>query len=117
MEERSPTTTARGHPHQPPGPMRGVDEVRASILERVRPLAPIELHLQEAFGCVLAADVAAEVDIPPFSSSGMDGFAVRAADVAGSTEEEPASLRIVGRAPVGTHSDATVGAKEAVQIA
>jgi molybdopterin molybdotransferase len=117
MEERSPSSTAPGHRHQKAGPMRAVDDVRASILEQVRPLAPIELHLQEAFGCVLASDVVAEADIPPFSSSGMDGFAVRASDVAASTDEQPASLRIVGRAPVGKHSDATVGAKEAVQIA
>src|SRR5919198_1279113 len=114
MEEPTPTASPppRGHQHPPPGPMRSVDEVRASILERIRPLAPIELHLQETFGCVLAADVVAEADIPPFSSSGMDGFAVRASDVAGASEDSPVSMRIVGRAPVGKHPEATVGAKE-----
>src|SRR5207247_1087062 len=65
------------HPHDHDGgEMRGVDEVRASVLERIRTLSPIELHLQEAYGCVLASDVTAELDIPPFTSSAMDGFAV-----------------------------------------
>ena len=100
-----------------PSPMRSVDEVRASVLERIRPLAPIELHLQEAFGCVLASNVTAELDIPPFSSSGMDGFAVRASDVAAASRDQPVALNVVGRAPVGRHPEATVGIGEAVQIA
>ncbi|HJP65430.1 MAG TPA: gephyrin-like molybdotransferase Glp [Actinomycetota bacterium] len=97
--------------------MRTVAEARKAILERVAPLAPIELPLTEAFGCVLAQDVIAELDIPTFASSAMDGFAARAADVALATADRPQPLRIVGRAPVGTHSDATVGLGEAVRIA
>jgi molybdopterin molybdotransferase len=99
------------------GEMRSVEEVRAAILDRIRPLAPIELPLQEAYGCVLAQDVVAELDIPAFSSSAMDGFAVRASDVAEATPEAPASLRIVGRAPAGRPPEGTVGAGEAVRIA
>src|SRR2546425_2084793 len=108
----------RGHGHGPgTGGMRTVDEVRAAVLERVRSLSPIELHLQEAFGCVLASDAVADLDIPPFSSSGMDGFAVRASDVEEATQDQPVALRIVGKAPVGRHPEATVGTGEAVQIA
>jgi molybdopterin molybdotransferase len=47
----------------------------------------------------------------------MDGFAVRASDVEGATGNDPVTLKIVGRAPVGRHPEATVGAGEAVQIA
>jgi molybdopterin molybdotransferase len=97
--------------------MRSVEEVRSSILATVSSLAPIELHLQEAFGCVLAQDVVAELDIPPFSSSAMDGFAVRASDVRNATIDQAATLRIVGRAMVGRPPEATVGAGEAVRIA
>ncbi len=103
--------------HDGGGSLRPVDEVRAYILDRISPLTPIQLHLQEAFGCVLAEDVAADSDIPPFASSAMDGFAVRAADIAHATQESPAMLKIVGRAPVGQHPDATVGTAEAVWIA
>jgi molybdopterin molybdotransferase len=113
---------AESPPHQHPhhgdeGDMRSVDEVRASILEGIRVLDAIELPLQEVHGCVMAADVRAELDIPPFSSSGMDGFAVRASDVQAALVDEPVELRIVGWAPAGRQPDATVGGGEAVKIA
>lgn len=97
--------------------MRSVDEVRDSILANIQVLSPIELHLQEAFGCVLAQSVVAELDIPSFASTGMDGFAVRASDIRGATQDEPVLLRIAGRAAVGRPPEATVGAGEAVRIA
>jgi molybdopterin molybdotransferase len=97
--------------------MRPVEEARDAILGRIDPLAPIELHLQEAHGCVLAADVLAELDIPTFSSAGMDGFAVRGTDVAGASSENPVSLEVVGRAVVGQQPEVTVGTGEAVRIA
>src|SRR5919201_3150907 len=97
--------------------MRPVEEVRRGIMNRIRTLAPIELPLQESFGCVLAADVVAELDMPTFSSSAMDGFALRASDAASATMDQPATLRVVGRVPVGQQPDVTVGAGEAVRIA
>src|SRR5947208_2514834 len=115
MDDAVQVPESHGHEHG--GEMRSVDDVRASILGSVQTLAPIELHLQEAFGCVLAKDVVAELDIPPFSSTGMDGFAVRASDVAAASVDDPVTLRIVGRALVGRPPDATVGGGEAVRIA
>jgi len=97
--------------------MRSVDEVRGHVLSRVTTMAPIELHLQEAAGCVLAKAVMAELDIPSFSSSGMDGFAVRASDVHTALSDDPVRLRLVGRAPVGRQPEVTVGPGEAVRIA
>ena len=106
------------HDHGDEGaPLRSVDDVRTEVLERVPVLAPIELTLQEAYGCVLAEDVHADVDIPGFASSGMDGFAVRASDVATASSDAPVTLRISGRAPVGRQPEATVGGGEAVSIA
>jgi molybdopterin molybdotransferase len=106
-----------GHHRHADSDLLGVEDVQGSVLDRVSTLAPIELPLTEAFGCVLAADVVAELDIPSFASSAMDGFAVRAADVALAKRDRPTLLRIVGQAPVGRHSDATVGTNEAVRIA
>src|SRR6266542_2611565 len=97
--------------------LRPVEDVRAEILDRIPTLAPIELPLQEAHGCVLAAEVVAELDIPTFSSSGMDGFAVRASDVEGASADNPVTLRIAGRAMVGRSPEDTVGLGEAVRIA
>ena len=89
-----PAASSHDHDHGG-GELRTVEEVRASILDRVGVLAPIELPLQEAWGCVLAADKIAEGDMPSFSSSAMDGFAVRAMDV--SEAANPASLRSFSR--------------------
>ena len=109
------------HAHAGPGadesPLRPVDDVRAEILEGIKPLDPIELHLQEAYGCILAADVAADSDLPAFSSSAMDGFAVRSSDVATATVDEPVTLQIEGRVAVGRQPEITVGNGEAARIA
>ena len=98
-------------------PMRSVEEVRASILAEVKPLEPFELPLIESYGCVLAADMSAGSDLPPFASSAMDGFAVRAADIEAATVDQPVTLRIVGRAVTGRRPDAAVARGEAVRIA
>ena len=60
----------------------------------VAPLAPEVVPLEEALGRVLAEDVAAAVDVPGFDRSNMDGFAVRAADTYGASEERPLRLRL-----------------------
>ncbi len=87
-----------------------MDEVRRWILDRMPTLPPIELHLQEAYGCVLANDVTAELDIPPFSSSAMDGFAVQCGRRrARPGPGRPFELKIVGRVAVGRQPEVTVG--------
>ncbi|WP_062346468.1 molybdotransferase-like divisome protein Glp [Herbidospora yilanensis] len=65
-----------------PSDLKPVDRHLADILATVRPLAPLELDLERALGAVLAEDVTAPVDLPPFDNSAMDGYAVVAADVA-----------------------------------
>jgi putative molybdopterin biosynthesis protein len=57
------------------------------------PLASEQLPLDEALGRVLAEDVRAEVDVPGFDRANMDGFAVRAEDTFGASEQEPLRLR------------------------
>ncbi len=58
-----------------------VDEHLEDILSVVGPLSPLDLGLLDAHGCVLAEDVVAPGPLPSFDNSGMDGYAVRAADV------------------------------------
>lgn len=96
--------------------MRSIQETREAILRAVEPLAPIELPLQEAHGCVLAVDVAAEYDLPPFSSAEVGGYAARAADIHAATEEAPVPLRVVEADP-SRPSGGTVGWGEAVPVA
>src|SRR6185503_11903589 len=68
--------------------------------------------LSESVGRVLAADIIADTDLPPFDRAQMDGYAVRAADVANT----PARLRIVGESAAGAGWHQEMNAGEAVRI-
>jgi molybdopterin molybdotransferase len=105
------------HDHDSPEGLLSVEEAQARVLAGVQPLAPLRLPLTDAYGCVVAEDVVSTQDLPEFASSAMDGFAVRASDVAGATPSAPAELKIVGRALIGHEPPGTVGAGEAMHIA
>ena len=92
------------------------EEYRRRILATIEPLAPVEVSLRQAFGRVLAQDVRAEHDIPAFPSSGMDGFAVRAEDIATATEERPVALTVRGQVEMGRPPIVSVEPGEAVRI-
>ncbi|GAT70284.1 molybdopterin biosynthesis protein MoeA [Planomonospora sphaerica] len=78
-------------------PMRSVDEHLGDILRTVRALAPLELELERALGTTLAEEVTSPVPLPPFDNSAMDGYAVRAEDVA----DVPATLPVVDDVAAG----------------
>ncbi|MCB1021169.1 MAG: molybdopterin molybdotransferase MoeA [Acidobacteria bacterium] len=90
------------------------DLARALVLEKTiaSRLAPETAPLAEAAGRILAEDVRADRDYPPFPRSARDGFAVRAADVAA----PPARLCVLGETRAGEPSRFEVGAGEAVEI-
>ena len=67
-------------------------EARWRAALRVARAGVEEIALAEALGRVLAEDVRADVDVPGFDRSNMDGFAVRAADTYGASEEQPRRL-------------------------
>jgi molybdopterin molybdotransferase len=89
-----------------------VEEAKARILAGVRPLARERLALGEALGRTLAADLKARRDQPPRAVSAMDGYAVRAADVA----RVPATLALVGAASAGDAARRRVGPGETIRI-
>ncbi len=72
--------------------------------------------LAEARGRCLAEPVVAEVPVPPWTNSAMDGYAVRFDDLAGASDSSPVTLRVVADIPAGTASDPTVGPMEAARI-
>jgi molybdopterin molybdotransferase len=94
-----------------------VEEAQGRIMDAVTLLPPVELPLLEAWGCVLATDVAARYDIPTFPSSAMDGYAVRAEDIRGASPGNPVALHKVGEAPIGHPPKDPVGPGETVWIA
>jgi molybdopterin molybdotransferase len=109
--------TRQVHDHDDVTGLVPVEDAREKVLSQIHPLAPLQLALTEAYGCVIAEDVVAERDLPEFASSAMDGFAVRSSDVAGATPGSPIELKIVGRAMIGRRPDAVVGGGEAIRIA
>ncbi len=89
-----------------------VDEALERVLSRVTALPVREVELGEALGLVLGEDVHATNDVPAFANSAMDGFAVRAADVA----TVPARLTVVSHIGAGTLSEREIRAGEAARI-
>ncbi len=81
--------------------MKTVDEHLADCLAGVDTLSPLELRLLDAHGCTLSENVTATWDLPPFTNSSMDGYAVRSADLAGASESAPVVLPVVGDIPAG----------------
>ncbi len=86
-----------------------VDDARARMLAEIAPLTAETVDLADAIGRVLAADVTAVRDQPPFNASAMDGWAVRA-------NETPGDLAIVGESAAGHGFAGPVGAGQAVRI-
>lgn len=89
-----------------------VDEALARILGGARRGDTEMVPLDEAGGRVLAADLRATRQQPPFAASAMDGYAVRAADVT----EVPVTLKLIGQSAAGHGFAGVVGAGEAVRI-
>ena len=95
-----------------------LDEARAIMQRATVPIARVErIRLQDANGRVLARDVVAGADVPPFSRAAMDGYALRAADTAGATRETPRTLRRVGQVFTGQMPARAVGEGECVEVA
>src|SRR5262245_21072928 len=75
----------------------------------LRPLKEEEVALARLLGRILARDVVAPVDVPSFDRSNVDGYAVRAEDVFGCSEEQPARLNVVGEPLLpGRHATLTL---------
>jgi molybdopterin molybdotransferase len=91
-------------------PLLSIEEAQALVLERVQPLAGERVALADAAGRVLAEPARAAVDLPPFASSAMDGYAVRAADT-------PGRLPVVGHVAAGRPATRPLAPGEAMGIA
>jgi molybdopterin molybdotransferase len=78
-----------------------VDEYRAEVVSLLGIAPPVSLPLADCAGLVLAEDVLAGVSLPPFDNSAMDGYAVRAVDVAGASPESPVELPVGEDIPAG----------------
>jgi molybdopterin molybdotransferase len=93
-----------------------VEEALDKVLSRVFPLGSEKISLLETLGRVISEDVLASRDIPPFDNSGMDGYAVKFAEVEEACPDHPARLQVIGDLPAGFVPDQTLGQRQAIRI-
>src|SRR6476619_4037114 len=96
--------------------MRSVDEHLDRILDVVAPLPPYEQPLLEALGLPICTDVTADIDLPSFDNSAMDGYAVRFDDVKMATDDSPVQLPVVGESAAGQTKAYALSPGQAVKI-
>ncbi|HWK93390.1 MAG TPA: gephyrin-like molybdotransferase Glp [Luteimicrobium sp.] len=94
-----------------PAPLRTVDEHARRAVALVDPLPTVELPLDDAVGTVLARDLVALLDLPPFDAAAMDGYALRRSDAA-----EEVTLGVIGEVAAGSAWLGAVATGEAVRI-
>lgn len=96
--------------------MLSVAEAQQTILATVSRLEPEPVFLLDALGRVLAEDVHADSALPPFDNSAMDGYAIRAEDVARTSRANGVRLPVIGEVPAGHPVDQELRAGTAMRI-
>jgi molybdopterin molybdotransferase len=95
-----------------------VEEARDAVLAAIPAATEPELAwLSEARGRILAEDVVSVTALPPWDNSAMDGYAVRAVDVAGAAEDHPVRLSVIGEVRAGSAPEVRVERGTAIRIA
>ncbi len=90
-------------PPPEPGPsgLRSMADHRDYLLSCLEPLPAFNQHVLDALGLSLCEDISSTISMPRFDNSAMDGYAVRAVDVASASPEQPVSLPVVGEVAAG----------------
>src|SRR5512135_3382620 len=96
--------------------MLSVDEARQRILQNFSQLNAETVLLEAASDRVLFEDIFSTLDLPPFSNSGMDGFAVRSVDVQGASPERPVRMVVSMDIPAGAAPQTPLRPGEAARI-
>ena len=96
--------------------MISVEEARDLVLSHVEPLDAEVVPLLCAVGRVAAADLRSDIDIAPFPNAGMDGFALRAEQIAGATEDAPVELDVIAEVAAGDVYEGGIADGECVRI-
>jgi molybdenum cofactor synthesis domain-containing protein len=96
--------------------MISLAEAQAEVIDACPPKPPRVVEVADAVGLVLAEPVTAADDVPPFANTAMDGYAVRAADVATASAADPSQLTVIGTLAAGQAPHVTVGPGEALRI-
>lgn len=92
--------------------MTPLDDARKIVLSRCSALGSVDVFFRDSLGKILASDVVAAENVPPFANTAVDGYAVRAADVAGA----PVTLAVIGELAAGARPEQEVTAGCAIRI-
>ena len=94
------------------------EEAVKIILEKAKPVTRTEkVPIQDSIGRVLAVDVVAGFNVPPFDRASMDGYAVKAKDTKGASEASPVKLKLIGAQHTGGVYEGTVDEGKCLEIA
>ena len=93
-----------------------LEEAQGIILGRVSPTPAVEVPAWRAVGLPLAGDAPSDIDLAPFAASAMDGYAVRAADLAAASKDAPVELSVAGHEAAGHVLTGSVASGRAVRI-
>lgn len=96
--------------------MIDINSALKQILEHTPILGKERLNILSALGRILAENIIAPRDIPPWPNSAMDGYAVKYADIKGASPDKPVTLRVIADLPAGQIFKGAVGPKEAIRI-
>lgn len=91
-------------------------QAQARIAGDINPLEIVDVPLAEALGLVLAEEIEASEAIPPFANTAMDGFALRAKDIAGASSDSPVRLSVVATIAAGSVAPRSLAPGEAMRI-
>jgi molybdopterin molybdotransferase len=91
-------------------------DAAVTILEHVTRQPSLRVPLDDALDSVLAQDVSSPIDLPAWTNSAMDGYAVRAADIRGARRDAPVRLRVIETIPAGHFPGRSIGPGQASRI-
>src|SRR5512137_1781503 len=94
------------------------EEAKRTVETQFKPfsLGEEETVLLESYNRVLSQDITSSIDIPPFSRSTVDGYAVKAEDTFGADENQPSMLKVCGFVSIGEPPKVAVAKGEAAEI-
>lgn len=97
--------------------MLEIEECQKRLLEEIHPKDTImTIHITECLGMVLAEDVVAQMPVPPFPKSAMDGYAVLSSDIKDAAEEHPLKLKVAGELLAGDFKEIAYEKNTAVRV-
>jgi molybdenum cofactor synthesis domain-containing protein len=94
----------------------GVKEALEKLLKEVKPLSAEDVSIFNAYGRILASDVYAPQDLPPFDRAAMDGYAVKAQDTFNASALSPVILKVIGEVDAGSTFEGSLKSGEAIQV-